>query len=188
MESNILINIEKEMNIHDKVVISNEYFSNLFIYTRVSEMELLFRKDTEKLYRICNTYKTLSAVENDQQQIHQMQQIKSMISSIDLNEKSEGDCKEYYYTGKGDNIVITSSISTHSKPELEQTINYLSYQKSKDSALVDIELSKDEIIYSSRLKINIQGTQIETKTDITKYQIINNNINQFDYLLNYKII
>ncbi|HYG40323.1 MAG TPA: hypothetical protein VD908_16960 [Cytophagales bacterium] len=187
MKSNILIHITKESEIQGKKIVSDEYITDLFVYTKMPKVSLLFRKDTKKLYTVDEEQKKLIETKTNDLQVSQIRQVKSMIMTMDIQESEVGEKKKYKIEGKGNSIAINGEVMTIRIKGLEETINHLVYQDTKKTSLFELSLEEDELIENSFLTMNIQGNAVQSKTITTSIRVIENNRNEFDHIYNYHL-
>jgi len=185
MNSKILIRVTKESEIQEKKLVSEEYITDLYIYTKTPKLNLLYRKDTNKLYTINEEGKKLIEMQKNESKIAQINQLKNMISTVNIEESVLDKKKEYTIEGKGNTVTFNAKITTLIMEEISKTINYESYKKSQEEALFDLNLPSNELIENSTFNLNVQGSNIQTKTVIKNIDIIKENTNQYDYLYDY---
>lgn len=182
MKSKILIKITKENVVQEKRTITEEYITDLYVYTKTPMSDLLFRKDTNKLYTVDNIEKKLIELRRDDQQISQVNQLKSMLSTIDINQFEIGERKKYVVEGKGDAVTLNVEISTIKVDELKQTANYESYKLFQETSLFDLNLPSNEFIEHSTISLSINGNKLETTSKVIQMNIIKDNINEYDHI------
>lgn len=187
MKSNILIHITKETEIQEKKIILHEYITDLFTYTTTPKLNLLFRKDTNKLYSVNEEEKELMEFKVNEQQLNQINQLKTMISSIDIKESEIEGKKKFTIEGKGDAIILNGEVVTTKVKGLGETVNHLAFQNAQQSSLFEINLGVDELIENSLVIMNIQGQEVQTKSTITDILVKEDNINEFDHIYNFQI-
>lgn len=183
-----LIKVTKLNEVQDKEVLSEEYISDLYVFTKTPKMDLLFRKDTMKLYQVDDTLECLLEVKEDVEQIRQIEQLKKMFLNIDIK-KNKINEKEFQYIieGKGNSVTLNAEMYTSIYEELKNTASHDSFLLSQKSSLVDINLLPSELIKESFFSMNIQGNIVTTKSTLKTIDLIYNNTSKYDYLLEYSI-
>lgn len=189
MKSQILLHIVMVNEVQNKQVETEEYITDLFIYTITPKHNYLFTKKTQELHKVNHQNKTLSKIDEDSNLTSQIKQLKGMFSFINIDKKRLDDKQqEYFIEGKGNSVTLNSKVSTVVVNNLELTTNYLFFKKNQQSSIFELDLPNNELVIENSIEMNIQGNNIITKSKVKSYEFIDDNVSLFDYVYNYKIL
>ncbi|WP_025742641.1 hypothetical protein [Aquimarina pacifica] len=187
MKSELLIQITKEIETPEKTVQLEEYVTDLFVYTKQKDNTILYRKDKDELYTIDETLKILTPISLEVQK-QNVAQFKKLISKLDTREeKKEKENRKILIEGKGNLVVLSGEVNISKFPILENSANLNAYKFSCKSSVIDIDINPNEILDYSSVIINVQGKKIINKTVVKEIKIIEEDINRYDYVLDYSI-
>lgn len=186
MKSTILLCIKKETELQGQNIFTEEYITDLYVYTKMPNLCLFFRKDSNKLYSINRDQERLLEVQKSDQEIAQIAQLKSMLTMIDVSQAEAGENKKYIVKGTGELISLDAEIKTSSMQEFEQTANYENFQLSQKTALFELNLSKNEFVENSSLQLKVHGNKVETKTIVKEINIMKGDVTRYDHIYKYQ--
>lgn len=186
MKSKLLIHIVKEIETAESKIQIEEFITNLFVYTKQNCSTVLYLKNTNKIYTVNETLKKLAPITLEDRKL-QTNQFKNLFSQINVSNKEEGQARKIFIEGNGNNIKLSGEVKISKFQALQNSANLASHKLLSETSLVDINIDNNEIPDYVNIDINIQGQKIKNRTKIKNIKVLTNDINRYDYVLNYSI-
>ena len=187
MNSNILIHLTKEVETSDNKFLIDEYLTDLYVYTKqFGNSDILYLKEKNELFIIDYSAKSLKRVSLKNQQ-EQMLKFKEMFYRIEATKKQKDMKRIVEIEGKGVNVSLEGTAYVSNFQEIEHTAHWEAYNLLNTTAMINIEIDREEVLASIEIDINLQGKIIKNKTTITELKAITSDVKKYDYLLKYRI-
>ncbi len=162
----MIIQIDKHISVKENQFTFTEIYNTDYAYFLTNNAaDVIYCRRTNACYRLDESNLAWTKVDQSVE-LAQLKTIQEQIGNISIRKETHNNQHKFNLSGRGMTAALRGSLIVQEVKGLEHTCYIDYYRLSKLLSFASPELANNEIIVDSDMKVNIQGTKIESKIKV----------------------